>query len=143
MADHARSLFADMRTKLQPMPAAVALSMVGDDVTPGRAAVGMLCAELFVGLRRVGCGGRIGVADRWGAYLIEAGVDAEPVLENLRCAIRSKHAPGLPDVAAILRDDVLRSDDPARLVPHLVALAAVVSEQESGLWIQSHPPCCC
>lgn len=135
MSDYTRALFADMRTKMQAMPTAAALAAAGDD---GRAAVGMLCAELFVGLRRVGVSGRVAAADRWGAYLLEVGADGDAALEQLRAAIRSKHAAGLPAVAAIVRDDILRSDNPARFAPHLVRLAAAVSEQEAGLWTQPH-----
>ena len=143
MADFARALFADMDTEMHAMPTAAALAAAGDDATPGRAAVGMLCAELFVGLRRVGVSGRVAASDRWGAYLMEVGADGDVVLEKLRGAVRSKHEKGLPDVAAILRDDILCSDNPARFAPHLVRLAAAVSEQEAGLWTLPYVTRCC
>lgn len=143
MADFTRDLFTDMRTKMHAMPTAAALAAAGDDANPGRAAVGMLCAELFVGLRRLGVSGRVAASDRWGAYLMEVGADGDAVLENLRAAVRSKHEKGLPDVAAIVRDDILRSDNPARFTPHLVRLAAAVSEQEAGLWTLPYAPRCC
>lgn len=144
MADFARSPFADMDTEMHAMPTAAALAAAGDDATPGRAAVGMLCAELFVGLRRLGVSGRIAASDRWGAYLMEVSADGgDAVLENLRGAVRSKHDNGLPGVAAIVRDDILCSDNPARFAPHLVRLAAAVSEQEAGLWTLPYAPRCC
>lgn len=129
--DFSRALFSDMRTETQSTPTAAALAVA--DGT-GRATVGLLCAELFVVLRRVGVSGRIAVADRWGAYLLEVGADGDAVLEDLRCAIRSKHEAELPAVAAIVRNGILRSDNPARFAPHLVRLAATASEQEAGLW---------
>lgn len=92
----------------------------------------MLCAELLVGLRRIGVGGRV--------FVLAEPVDA--VLEQLRMAIRSKHQAGLPAVAAVLREVLesaewqqegpVGSDEPLRL-PHLLRLAAAICEQASDL----------